>query len=154
VWDQIGGAISACTLTGLGTGNSDTAAFLNVSISRAHASAQSGSLTLDREAGAWKISQFENTLLGPDLGPLVTGTAFCTDLAAAKYADAFALLSSDFQAAEPKSTFISDFTAPTGFRWAGCTPRLDGYKVAGSSASYEADLNITQTSSGRSTSFT
>src|SRR5262249_25426068 len=83
-WDQIDGAVTGCALTGLGSDNSDTAATLNVGVTRAKAGARSGTIGLAVEGGAWKISQLDSSLLGPDLAPLAVGSLLCADLAAAK----------------------------------------------------------------------
>lgn len=142
-WDQIGGTISKCALQGLGTGNTDSAANVEVSVSRASGGNQTGALGLTLESGAWKVSAVDAGLLGPALGPLKVGTQFCQDILRANYADAFGMLSSSVQkAVGSKDKLAADFALPSGVYFADCTPTLSTYKVSGTSGGYNATLKL------------
>jgi hypothetical protein len=138
-WDQIGGAISKCSLQGLGTGNTDSAASFEIGISRSTGGLQTGALGLTLEGSAWKVISVDAGLLGPDLGPLKIGTQFCQDLLTGNYTDAWGLLSSAAQADfVSKSQFEASFALPSGVYWASFTPKLSTYNVSGTSGNYDA----------------
>lgn len=151
VWDGIEGPITGCTLTALGATNTDTSANFTVSVVRSKAT-HTGAVTLAKQGGTWKLTQLDNTLLGPDLQPLVVGAQFCADLQASNYAGAYQLLSSNFQSQVTADAFAAGMTPTNGVKYAGCTPRLDTYKVSSDSATYDADLKVTEPSSGQSAS--
>jgi hypothetical protein len=142
IWDQLDGPVTGCTLTGLGAGNSDTAAALTVSLTRQTRGAQSGSLGMDVEGGAWKISQVDSTLFGTDLDPLIVGTAFCDAIVATKFDVAYALLTSDLQGQYSKAQFADIFRLPAGIKYVSCAPKLSTYKVNGSDANLDMTVKI------------
>jgi hypothetical protein len=152
IWDQLDGPVTGCTLTGLGTGNSDTAAALTVSVTRQTRGAQSGSLGMDVEGGAWKISQVDPTLFGTDLAPLIVGTAFCDAIVANTFDVAYALLTSDLQGRYTKAQFADIFKLPAGIKYVSCAPKLSTYKVNGSDA--ELDMSVKIDNGGTSESHT
>lgn len=144
LWNGIEGPITSCSLTALGAKNSDTSASITVSVVRSKAS-HSGAVALAKQGDAWKLTQFDNALLGPDLTPLVTGITFCTAIQQSQYPVAWALLSSDYQQQVYNSSLdkFKQLWGPgsDGLTVAGCTqPQLDTYKVSASDASYDTGL--------------
>ena len=68
--EQVDGAVTACAITGFGSGNNDTTSKLVVSITRSTLGQVSGAISLDLESGSWKLTSIDSTLEGSDLGGL------------------------------------------------------------------------------------
>ncbi len=147
-WDQIGGTISTCDLQGLGSGNTDSAASIEVSVSRASGGSHTGAIGLTLKSGAWKVSKLDAGLIGPDLGPLKVGTLFCQDILRGNYADAYGLLSSGAQHRHSKDDFTLYLTLPSGLYWSDFTPRLSTYKVSGTAGGYQEAATIAVSNGG------
>jgi len=144
--DQIDGKVTACALTGVGSGNSDTAANVTVSVTRSTLGAKTGAITLDGTGGAWKITAIADAVQGSDVGPLVTGTLFCVAMDANSptgYATAYSLFSSELQKQVTAAKFAADFTLPTGYAWGPCAPDFKTYKVSGDQAEYSGTIAVT-----------
>lgn len=144
LWDGIEGPITGCTLTALGATNTDTSASFTVSVVRSKAT-HTGAVTLAKQGGAWKLTQLDNTLLGPDLTPLITGITFCTAIQQSQYPVAFALLSANWQSSYGSVDNFKQDWGPdaNGITVAGCSqPVLDSYKVSSSDASYDGGIIV------------
>jgi uncharacterized protein DUF3828 len=140
--DAVDGKVTACALTGFTVGGSDSSASLNVSLTRATLGARQGAVTLKVEGGNWKIDDVADSLGGTDVGPILVASAFCADLIANKFSDAYALLSQSVaNHLGSLDTFVADFTEPAPYAWAGCTPDLTTYKVSGTAAQFNGTLN-------------
>lgn len=148
--DQIDGTISACQVTGIGTGNDASKANLTVSVTRGKSAAHKGTVALGVEDAAWKLAAAGPETQGSDLGPARTGAQFCDDLAKANYADLTSLLSSGFLGGASVDIVASVFSGSyDGIKWNGCTLDLSVYKVSGTSASFNVSVKLTELSSGR-----
>ncbi|MFI5272266.1 MAG: hypothetical protein ACHQ4H_04440 [Ktedonobacterales bacterium] len=152
-WDQIGGTISLCNLQSLGSGNSDSAASMAVSVTRAKSGNKTGSLALALEGGAWKVSQIDAGLLGDDLAPLKVATRFCGDFVSGKWSDAYKLLSSDLQAQHSEVNFEQTFALPAGAKYVSCAPQYTTYKVTGGNAAITMTMNITDAGANLTATF-
>jgi hypothetical protein len=147
--DQIDGAITACQLIALGNANTDANASLMVSITRAKLGQRMGTMSLDVQAGAWKIATISPELQGTDLGPLQVGLRMCADLLAGNYAAVYDLTSSGFQANVARAQVVTYFTVPSPLKYASCKPDLTTYKVSGDQASYDFEITLVDTSTGQ-----
>lgn len=156
--DQIDGSVSACQFTSLGESNTDSSASLAVSITRAKLGQRSGSLSLDVESGAWKISGVAASLQGTDVGPLQTGRRFCTDLASANYSDLYGLLTDNFTGGLSEAEVANVFNGTAvGVKFSGCTvdsTSYSTYKLSGTSASYDGQMALLKVSTGQSKTVT
>ncbi len=147
--DQIDGTITACKLVALGSGNTDASASLMVSITRAKLGQRVGTMSLDVQAGAWKIATISQELQGTDLGALQVGLRMCADLLVGNYAAIYDLASSGFQANVTRAQVVTFFTVPSPLKYVSCKPDLTTYKVAGDQASYDFEINLVDTSTGQ-----
>ncbi len=148
--DQIDGTISACQVTGIGAGNDASTVTLTVSATRGKSAAHQGPVELGLEDSDWKIHTAGPEAQGSDLGPAHTGARFCDDLAKANYTDLTTLLSTSFLGGASVSTVASLFSGSyNGIKWAGCTLDVNTYKVAGTTASFNVEVALTEVSSGR-----
>lgn len=96
--DQVDGKVTACSLVGLGSGNTDTAASLKVSVTRATLGQRQDTVGLDLENGAWKVNAVGPQLNGTDTTALAVGLRFCTDIASSNYTDIYGLFSDSLKA--------------------------------------------------------
>jgi hypothetical protein len=152
LWDQVDGPVSACSTQALGTGNTDTAANVTVSLTRAKKDAVTGNVALDVEGGAWKFNTVDQAFLGSDLRPLSVGNQFCAYLAANNFKAAYGLMSTNFKAHVSLSLFQSAFVVPgITVKWS-CSPNLDSYQVSGDTATYDMTMKATDTATGQSAS--
>jgi hypothetical protein len=149
--DQIDGTVSSCGLVGLGQGNSDTSATLVAQITRSKLGQKQGGVALDIEGGTWKIAMIDPALQGTDLGPLLVGERFCTDLQNGSYADAYGLLSTNGKGGLTEAQFAAILKPPSPYKWGACTPDLSTYTVSGTSASYTAAFELVNPSTGAAT---
>ncbi|MGZ3638201.1 MAG: hypothetical protein ACXVCX_10250 [Ktedonobacterales bacterium] len=148
--DQIDGTISACQVTGIGTGNDASKANLTVSVTRGKSAAHKGAVALSVEDAAWKLAAAGPETQGSDLGPARTGARFSDDLANANNTDLTSLLSSGFLGGASVDMVASVFSGSyDGIKWNGCTLDLSAYKVSGTSASFNVSVKLTELSSGR-----
>jgi hypothetical protein len=150
--DQIDGNVTSCTLAGLGSGNSDTAATITVSVARGKLGNEQGTVTLAVDGATWKVAQVAPNVQGSDLGPLLTGNAFCAALAKSDYKTAYGLLSANQQSLGSEATFAADMSLGSTLAYNGCLPDYSTYKVTGSSASYTAGLSIKDIGTGQTVS--
>jgi hypothetical protein len=145
--DQIDGAVTACTIAQLASGNTDTTVSLTVSMTRAKLGQRKDALVLGVEAGAWKITSIGGQLQGTDVGGLAVGIRFCADIAKGDYADAYSLTT------EP-ATFSEDAFArsyngqDSGIKLTNCTSDVSTYKVSGTSATLDTHWSIERLSDG------
>lgn len=153
--DTVDGTASACTLSGLGTANSDTATTITVTLIRQKLGQRQDAISLDVENGAWKITAVGPQLLGTDVGGLMVGDRFCADLAHGNYSDAWGLLSGNFKGGATESQFAAAFDgANGGIKATGCTLEVSTYKVKGSTATVNATLDVQRLSDGATASGT
>ena len=124
---QVDGAVTACAITGFGSGNNDATTKLVVSISRSTLGQVSGAISLDLESGSWKLTSIDSTLEGSDLGGLLVIQKFCAYLKAGEPDKAYLLGTTSFQAANNRSQFDSAFSI-AGVTY-GCTLQFPTYKV-------------------------
>lgn len=150
LWDQIDGSITTCSVTSLGSTNDDTTANLNISVSRTKSGAHTSALSLTANGGTWKISSLDAGVFGSDLGGFRAVTAFCTDLSTGKYADAYALLSSDLVGSATQSEIVDTFSGKAdGIKWSGCTLDSSTYHVSGSEATVSGKMTFVLVSTGQ-----
>ncbi|HEX8037421.1 MAG TPA: hypothetical protein VF510_26430 [Ktedonobacterales bacterium] len=153
LWDQIDGAITACSVSGLGSSNDDASASLNISVTRAKSGAHSSAIALNANGTTWKISSLDAAVFGTDVGAARTATLFCADLSSGKYADAYALLSSGFVGSSTESEIVDAFSGKAdGIKWSGCTVDVSTYHVSGSSASISVKVTLVLVATGQSAS--
>jgi hypothetical protein len=145
--DQIDGTVSACALDAVATDNTDTAASVTLSITRAKLGQNSGKLALSRSGSQWKITSMDETIQGTNLQPLAAGKKFCSLLSQAKYTDAYNSTSSRFKQATSNATFMQLFNV-SGVKWACGSANLSTYKVSGSNATYNVPLTAKEVASG------
>jgi hypothetical protein len=146
--DAIDGNVSACGLTGLGQGNSDTAASLVVGITRGKLGAKQGSVTLDIENGAWKITAIDAALQGTDIGPVAVSALVCADVIGGNLTDVYQnLASTALKANVAQADINAFFQLNAGQTYTNCAPDYSTYKVSGSQASFDVKFTI-QSSSG------
>lgn len=151
LWDQIDGSITACSISGLGSSNDDTTANLTLSVTRAKSGAHTSAISLSASGTTWMISSLDAGVFGTDLGAARTAKLFCADLSAGKYADVYALMSSDFVGASTASEFADVFSGKNGgIKWSGCTVDLSTYSVSGSDASITVKVTLVLLSTGQS----
>jgi hypothetical protein len=109
VWhDQLDGQVIVCALTGIGAGESDTAANFTITTTRTLRGVLQGALKLAPEAGAWKIGDIAATLQGTDIGPLQGALRFCADLASANYADIYSMATTTYRNGESQTQLAAD----------------------------------------------
>jgi hypothetical protein len=142
--DKYDGALSACSLTAIASGNTDTATTLTVSVTRAKLGAKTGNVALDIESGTWKINTIDTSILGTDYRPLVVAQTFCTDYQKGNLSAAYGLMAPD--AGVSKSDFVSWFQLPSPLAITQCGENLSTYKVTGTTASLQVNLTVTDTS--------
>jgi hypothetical protein len=143
VQDQIDGKVTGCALTSVAQGNTDTSTSVTVTITRT--SAHTGAVTLSGDStGKWTITKIDQSAQGTDVGPIITGAAFCGYLDAGLYPQAYALFSSTFQGLVSEALFQSAFSGslPTGAKWGACTPDFSTYKVTGTTATYNGSIDV------------
>jgi hypothetical protein len=145
--DQIDGAVTACIITQLASGNTDTAVSLTVSLTRAKLGQRKDALVLGVEAGAWKITSIGGQLQGTDVGGLAVGVRFCADIAKSDYADAYSLIVTGSN--DTESSFASVFNGQlNGIKVTNCTSEIATYKVSGASATMDIQLSFERSSDG------
>ncbi|HLZ21996.1 MAG TPA: hypothetical protein VKQ30_07730 [Ktedonobacterales bacterium] len=144
--DKYDGTLSACSLVTIGTGNTDTATTLTVSVTRAKLGAKTGNVALDVESGAWKIATIDTSILGSDYRPLLVAQAFCTDYQKNDLTKAYGLMAPD--AGVSKSDFIAWFQLPSGIALTQCGVNVSSYKVTGTTASVQVNITIADPSTG------
>jgi hypothetical protein len=145
--DQIDGAVTACTITQLASGNTDTAVSLTVSMTRAKLGQRKDALVLGVEAGAWKITSIGGQLQGTDVGGLAVGVRFCADIAKSDYAGAYSLIVAGPNDSE--SSFASVFNGQLdGIKVTNCTSNNSTYKVSWASATLDIQLSFERSSDG------
>lgn len=143
--DQIDGTVTKCSLAKVPTGNNDQVTHLTIDLNRSKLGDRSGDVTLKFEGSAWKIDATDAALNGTDLRPLVVGSTFCGLIGAAKYGDAYNLLSSGFQGDVTKDQFIAQFQSFQGntLKWTCGKPDIASYTVSGTTASIIEPLTVT-----------
>lgn len=145
--DKYDGKLSACSLISLGSGNTDTATSLSVSVTRGTQSAKSGNVALDVEGGAWKITTIDTSILGTDYRPVLVAQSFCSDYQKNDLSKAYGLMAPD--AGIGQSDFVAYFQLPSGFPITQCVENMSTYKVSGSTATLQVTITITDTSVGQ-----
>lgn len=151
--DQIDGKISACAAIALGTGNTDTATSLTLSVTRARLGERHDALGLVVAGGAWKIGTVGPQLQGSNLGGLAVASRFCEDITARNYADAYGLQSANARGNFSEDQFAAGFNgAADGLPILSCTAAIATYTVSGSSATMQVTF-VERLPSGAQVSF-
>ncbi|MGH2486943.1 MAG: hypothetical protein ACRDHE_13115, partial [Ktedonobacterales bacterium] len=140
--DMLSGAVRSCPIP---TGGPDVSAGVNtvtlfVSFTRPNPTptTASGSITLIKQGGVWKIDKIDDALLGANVAPLMVAEAYCNALVNGDYATVYKQLSSRYQQQTDEGTFQANFTnslsafGPNA-KIATCVPDLMSYKIATSS---------------------
>ena len=142
--DQIDGTVTKCSLAKVPTGNNDQVTRLTIDLNRSKLGDRSGDVTLKFEGSAWKIDATDAALNGTDLRPLVVGSQFCALIGAAKYGDAYSMLSSGFQGDVTKDQFVAQFQSYQGntLKWTCGKPDIASYTVSGTTASILEPLTV------------
>jgi len=145
--DTINGRVTNCTVTAIGQSNTDTAAGMTESITRANLAAQTGTIALAATGAKWLITQQAASAEGEDVGPYLLGQKYCSDLAASDFNSAYGLTSADFQSQVTEAQFAATWEPDTSsgitFNWSCGKVDLTTYQVSGSTASYQAPLTAT-----------
>jgi hypothetical protein len=142
--DQIDGTVTKCTLAKVPQGNTDQLSHLTIDLTRSKLGDRTGDVTLKLDGTAWKIDATDASINGTDLRPLVVGAAFCALLTTAKYADAYGLFSSAYQATITQADFAANVGSFQGnaIKWTCEAPDYSTYKVANTSASIILPMTI------------
>ena len=142
--DQIDGTVTKCTLAKVPQGNTDQLSHLTIDLTRSKLGDRTGDVTLKLEGTAWKIDATDTSINGTDLRPLVVGAAFCVLLSTAKYADAYGLFSSAYQANITQADFVANVGSFQGqaIKWTCDAPDYSTYNVANTTASVILPMTI------------
>lgn len=149
---QVDGAIQSCTLTGLGHGNTSSAASFTISLVRAKLGARSGVVALTATQGAWHVTAVDASLSGSDLSALDAGAAFCTALTSNDYNGAYNQLSTNARDTYSEAQFQVQFGVSGILKWSACAPDLSTYQISSAKASYNTALTVTRTDTGANAS--
>lgn len=149
--DQLDGKLAACGLAALqGSGfsldlNPQRASF-NAQMTRKHS--YSGTVTLVKQNGSWKIDALDESLQGSDVGALTTAMQFCTALAKQDYAAVYGMFTPAYQqqigSADKYVNGLKQVFGGGQFQITGCDSQIDTYTVTpqGDSAAISGALNI------------
>ncbi len=160
--DQIDGKISDCGQPHKGnfTWNlGESPQSLDTQIKRetsAGAHEGTGSVSLVKQGGNWKIDAVADSLQGTDLRPYRLSQTFCTDFLAGNYAAAYQLFSANGQQnygneQQFETAFKGAFT--NGLALAQCQPDITTYSVASPAAQINAKLSVSETTSAGTDTF-
>ncbi|HKV85812.1 MAG TPA: DUF3828 domain-containing protein [Ktedonobacterales bacterium] len=140
--DTLSGAVQSCPIP---TGGPNVSAGVNtvtllVSFTRPDPTptTTSGSITLIKQGGQWKLDKIDDALLGKNVAPLMVAVTFCDALVTQDYATAYKQLSSRYQQQGDEGAFQAGFTnalsalGPNA-KIATCAPDFASYKIAESS---------------------
>lgn len=140
--DKLSGAVQSCPIP---TGGPDVSAGVNtvtlfVSFTRPNPTptTASGSITLIKQGGQWKLDKIDDALLGANVAPLLVAVTYCNALVNGDYVTAYKQLSSRYQQQSDEGAFQADFTNSLSAlgpdaKIATCAPDLASYKIATSS---------------------
>lgn len=147
-WDQIGGQVSACGVASIEPSSSNTRAQLTISVTRTRAGLLGGVMTLARGDEQWAIQALDQTVLGADLGPLVVGQQFCTNLSNGMFHNAYLLLSRSLRMILPEHDGRWQSYTALRMRWS-CIPDFATYTVGGNRASYVVMAQVINNATGK-----
>lgn len=147
--DQIDGKVTACGLAQNASGLSITfnpnqsQATFDVRVSRNRQ--LTGTVTMVKENGAWKVDQVSQSVQGTDVRPLLVADQFCRAIVAQDFPTAYGLLSPALQAKASEQQFQAAFSNESNVTIAGCSPSLGTYTVSarGSTATLQTTLQVT-----------
>jgi hypothetical protein len=152
VRETVDGRVTACHAGDAASGpfaavgfamSSPSQASVPLTLTRARLGSRSGTLTLSRVGGSWRVTGLSAPLQGTNLAPLQVAATFCAALAAAHYADAYAALSARQQQTEKSVVqFTAQATQPAGATFTGCTPNYTSYALNGATATLKLTLNV------------
>jgi hypothetical protein len=152
VRESIDGRVTSCQTGSAASGlfgalsfmlSSPHQATVPLALTRAHLGSRSGTLTLARVGAGWIVAGMSAPVQGTSLAPLHAANSFCAALAAGKYTDAYADLSTRQQQMEKTmQQFTTQATQPAGASFTGCTPDYASYAVTNSSATITLTLNV------------
>lgn len=141
--DTLSGPVQSCPIP---TGGPDVSAGVNtvtlyVSFTRPNPTptTSSGSITLIKQGGEWKLDKIDETLLGENVAPLMVAKTYCDALVRQDYTTAYNQLSSRYQQQTDEGTYQAGFKnslaglGPNA-SIATCVPDLSSYKIAPPSA--------------------
>lgn len=150
--DAVDGRVTACTAVAAAGGWGADLGFafappasvdVSVRLIRAQLGTRTGTVTLARSAGGWRVSAVAGALRGTPLGPLLVANHFCAALAAGNYTSAYGDLSAHQISLEKSATnFAKEATSPGGAAYAGCTPSYRTYTIKGDTATLGLTVNI------------
>jgi hypothetical protein len=128
--EQVDGLVTDCKVSGLppNVKQTSTDAHVILDLKRANLNESlSGQVDLKQIQGQWMIGQIDSHLQGTDIGPLQLGETLCSDLAKAPsgLADAYSLLSGDYQAHLSEAQFAALFPKT----YYGCLHDFSTYSV-------------------------
>ncbi len=150
IHDQLDGSVSACALTGLAQGNTESNAGLTVSIERSKLGEKQGGIRLAVEGDAWKIVSIDAPLQGSDIRPVQVASQLCAAVMSGNLNQAYqTLTSSGLKANATADQFSAFFALNSGDKYTGCTPDFTTYKVASSGVTFDDKFGI-QFASGQS----
>lgn len=118
--DQIGGNVTDCPIPNSGpnvsAGTNMVTLYVSVTRAKASPATTSGSMTLVKQSGVWKLDKIDDTLLGVNVAPLLVATDFCAGLVQGShgstpqdYALAYAQLSTSYQQQFSETDFANGF---------------------------------------------
>jgi hypothetical protein len=151
--DQIDGLVTACSVTALGQGNSDSTSNLTVSITRSKLGQKTGQTTLEVESGSWKIINVDPALQGSDVGGVLLVDQFCSDVNSYKPHAAYELLSRALQSAISEANFDQVFGYPKTEIIYSCKANLSTFsQLSPTEEKISIDFSISAPGGGGSTS--
>lgn len=152
VHDQLDGKVRQCGLAGLQSNggfnlnlNPQTASF-NAQITRDHSF--TGTVSLVKQNGNWKIDSVAESLQGSDIGALETGAQFCGALAAQDYSAVYSMFTPAYQkqigTVDKYASGLKQVFGGGQFQITGCQPQLNTYTVTaqGDDASVSGAFDI------------
>lgn len=136
--DEIGGNVTGCPIPSSGpnvsAGNNTVTLYVSLTRAKANPATTSGSITLVKQAGVWKVQKVDPALLGENVAPLMVVDTFCSALVRGDYATVYSQLSSDYQAQYTESAFESNFKSilsslGPNAAISSCSPVVSTYKA-------------------------
>ena len=138
--DQIDGTIRACALMTVDSSAGESAATMAFGVTRAKLGKRSGDIALVNANGVWKVKSVASELQGTDIGALVNGRRYCSDLASNNSADLATQVTVGYWFNNAGALITAGFK---GESWTGCSFDAGAFKLNGDTASYKGVMQIT-----------